>query len=65
MEIMGLFLIFVKRMAFILIVAFILGISNIILNKTRSVNDSSDRVEQKEVRSEDEPYEPIDYRVDF
>ena len=46
-------------------VAFIIGISNIILNETRSVNDRSDRVVQKEVGSEDEPNETIDYRVDF
>ena len=65
MVILESFLRFVKRKATIIMVAFMLGISNIILNETRSVNDRSDKVEQNEVRSDDEPNETIDYRVDF
>lgn len=44
---------FIKRKASILMIAFMLGISNVFLEETRMVNDSGEKIEQQEIQPEE------------
>ncbi|NJB72771.1 hypothetical protein GGR42_003262 [Saonia flava] len=44
---------FLKRRASILMIAFMLGISNVILEETRMVNDTKAKIEHQEIQSEE------------
>lgn len=46
---------FLKLKASVLMIAFMLGMSNVILGETRMVNDTSVQTEQQEVFSDDDP----------
>lgn len=46
-------LIFVKRKISIVLVAFMLGMSNVILEETRMINDSRAEIELQEVQDND------------
>jgi hypothetical protein len=45
---------FLKRKASVLMIAFMLGMSNVMLGETRMVNDTGVQTEQQEVFSDDE-----------
>lgn len=44
---------FIKRKASIFMIAFMLGISNVILEETRMVDDSRSQIEQHEIQPEE------------
>jgi hypothetical protein len=46
---------FLKLKASVLMIAFMLGMSNVILEETRMVNDTRVQTEQQEVFSDDDP----------
>lgn len=46
---------FLKLKASVLMIAFMLGMSNVILEETRMVNDTRVQTEQQEVFSDDNP----------
>ncbi len=45
---------FFRRRASLLLSAFMLGMSNVILEEERSVNDTRVQIEQQEIQSEDD-----------
>ncbi len=45
---------FLRRMASLLLCAFMLGMSNVILEEERSINDTRVKIEQQEIQSEDD-----------
>ncbi len=53
---------FLKRKASILMIAFMLGVSNVILEEDRMINDTRQHIEQQEVTPEDDFLDTIDYR---
>jgi len=46
---------FLKRKASVLMIAFMLGMSNVILEETRMVNDTRIKTEQQEVLPDEDP----------
>jgi hypothetical protein len=46
---------FLKRKASVLMIAFMLGMSNVILEETRMVNDTKIKTEQQEVLPDEDP----------
>ena len=46
---------FLKRKASVLMIAFMLGMSNVILEETRMVNDTRIKTEQQEVLADEDP----------
>ncbi len=45
---------FFRRRASLLLTAFMLGMSNVILEEERSVNDTRVKIEQQEIQAEDD-----------
>ena len=56
---------FLKRKTSILLVAFMLGVSNVILEEDRMVNDTRQYLEQQEVAPEDDGLDAFDYSDTF
>ena len=46
----------IKRVVQVLLVAFMLGISNVILQETRMIEDSVYKIEMEQEEFDDEPY---------
>jgi hypothetical protein len=51
---------FLKRKASVLMIAFMLGMSNVILEETRMVNDTRIKTEQQEVLPDEDPIDILD-----
>lgn len=65
MKILKPLMFYLRQKAALILMAFMLGASNVILDEMRSVNDTRERIEQKEVHLDEDSNETFDYRPDF
>ena len=54
-----------RRRASLVLIAFMLGMSNVILEESRSINDTREHIEQPEVLPDEDLNETADYMPDF
>ncbi|WP_273565920.1 hypothetical protein [Maribacter halichondriae] len=58
-------LVFLRRRVSLMLIAFMLGMSNVILEESRSVNDTREHIEQPEVFPDEDLNNTVDYLPDF
>lgn len=56
---------FARRRISLVLIAFMLGMSNVILEESRSVNDTREHIEQPEIIPDEDDNETEDYMLDF
>ena len=55
----------IRRRVSLVLIAFMLGMSNVILEESRSVNDTRERIEHPEELPDEELIDTADYMPDF
>ncbi len=55
----------IRRKVSLVLIAFMLGASNVILDESRSVNDTREHIEQPEVLPDEDLNDTVDYLPDF
>ena len=55
----------IRRRASLVMIAFMLGMSNVILEESRSINDTREHIEQPEVLPDEDLNDTVDYMPDF
>lgn len=54
-------MVFIRRKISMVLIAFMLGMSNVILEESRMVNDTREHIEQQEIQPEEDKLNSIDY----
>lgn len=55
------FMVFIRRKISMVLIAFMLGMSNVILEETRMVDDTREHIEQQEIQPEEDMLNSVDY----